>query len=200
MVLTRMPCSRSSMARVTASISSAAFAIVYGAVPGRVNCATMLEISTTSPRSCCAQVRDREPAEVVGREGVHAHHPGRLGRVGVGHVVAAAGDAGAVHEGVEPAVRGHDRLDHRGVLLGVLHGRRVKRRPATEGLDVGGRLLRGLVVAAVVDGHVEPVGRQGQAARPTDAATTAADQDHPAAAHRRAPIARVTMPSGSSSG
>ena len=117
----------------------------------------------------------------MGAEGVDGHDPLELGRIGVDHGVAPAGDAGRVHEDVD----GPEVLEH-----GLAPWPRPRRRDSTDGpvgrgpaaqrLDGLHRLGGGVGVAAVVHGHVEAVAGQRQRAGPPDPPAPPGDERHPA--------------------
>ena len=126
-----------------------------------------------------AHAWQHELAQAVGAQGVGAHDPLELGRVGLGHALAAAGDAGVVHEDVDVAEVGERRLDHGFVGLEVVDRRLVGGGPPAGGLDGAHGLLGRVGVLAVVDGDGGAVLGQGQRDGPADAPAAAGDQRHP---------------------
>ena len=113
---------------------------------------------------------------MVGPDGVDVQQAEHLVGVGVGHRVAAARDAGVVHEDVEPAELGDDRRHHGFVGLGVVDRRLDGDGPPPEGLDLGHDGSRVVGAAPVVHRHVGAVGRQPEADRGADAPPSAGDE------------------------
>lgn len=110
------------------------------------------------------------------REAVGAHDALELGRVGIGDALPAAGDAGVVHEDVDAAEVGDDRVDQLLAILEPVDRAGIGLGAAAEALDLAHDFLGGLGVAAVVHRDVGAVPRQSQRDLAPDAAAPAGYQ------------------------
>jgi hypothetical protein len=126
-----------------------------------------------------AHARQHELREIVGREGVRSQHSLQLGRVRVGDAQAAAGDAGVVDEDVDVAELPEDFRDHLLVLFPEVDGGPEGPGPATQAVDGGDRIPRGLRVAPVVHRHIGAVFGEGPRDRAADPPSPSRDQGNP---------------------
>ena len=99
-----------------------------------------------------------------------------LRRIGIGHRLAAARDAGVVDQDADRAEVGFDLPDHLAILFKIVDRRLIRTRAPTERLDSRHHFGRGIGIAPIVDRHIGAVFGQRQCNAAADAATRAGHQ------------------------
>ena len=130
-MFTWMPLPRSSFASVNASDSIACLPMLYGRTAAALPRVAADEMKTMSPRGRVRMPGRISPHSQCGPIACGAHDALDLFRVGLRDRVAAARDAGVVHEDVDRPERVDARLGHRPHVVEVVdRARRPRRRAA----------------------------------------------------------------------